>query len=211
MKGAWKGLLMLAVLPLMIGCVEYEEEMCINEDGSGSIAAKLGFSEFLGGLIGFFDRGFFNEEELFNEFDSLDGIEVKDKDAYYKGGRRWVEIVLNFDSVEDLSRLRHHDEIPVILGRIRYDQESKREFSYRRDLDVNITSDSDDEKDSENENIVEILSGYEWKYTVHFPGKILDTNGEIVQKSGKESIVSWVFPLAELDEESFQMEAYFKQ
>ncbi|MBC8276786.1 MAG: hypothetical protein H8E46_01020 [FCB group bacterium] len=210
MKAAWKGLLLLAVLPLMMGCVEYEEEMWINEDGSGSLAAKLGFSEFLGGMIGFFDKDFFDEEKLFNDFDNLAGIEIKDKDAYYDGGRRWVEIVLNFDSVDDLNRLRHHDEVPVILGKIRYDRENKREFRFRRDLDVDITSDHDHEKDSEDENIKQILSGYEWKYTVHFPGKILETNGEIVQKSRNESIVSWVFPLAELDEESFQMEAYFK-
>lgn len=201
--------MLIALVPLFIGCVEYEEEMWINEDGTGSVTAKLGFSEFLGGLIGFLDSDFFDEDELFDDFDHVDGIEMKTKEAYYKDGRRWVEIALNFDSIEKLNRLKHHDEAPVILGRINYDEVSRREIRYRRDLEVDIES-GQDHDDSEKDNVKQILSQYEWKYTVHFPGKILETNGEIIEKSRKESVVTWVFSLGEIDAESFRMEARFK-
>ena len=204
-----KKILPFLLLFVFIGCLEYHEEMWLEKDGSGKLNFKIGLAEFIAMLdnLGDDDEDIFDRKKITDELNSIEGIEVLSSDSYYKNGRKWVEIELTFDSVENLSNLQNMEEGPALVGDIYWEKNEKGKFGFFRTVKTDISSSSDDNTDNENQT-VEILKQYEWSYIVHFPGKVIETDdtGEITDKT----TVTWTFPLTDIGEDGIKMSAVIR-
>ena len=204
-----KKILPIVFMFLFIGCLEYHEEMWLKKDGSGRLNLKIGLAEIISMLdnLGGDDDDILNEHKITLELNDLDGIEVISSDSFYKNGRKWLEIELTFDTVESLSQMQDMEEGPSLVGNISWEKRDRGRYEFYRSVKTDISTDSDDEFQDKSET-EELLKQYEWSYTVHFPGKIIETDE--TGKTTDKNTVTWIFPLTGIGEDGLKMSATVK-
>ena len=120
MKKLYWGIIIVLTI-LSNGCFEVKQKMSINEDGSGNLVIKMGMAEQMFAMAAANPDGqsddlfnIFNEDSLRNDFESIDGINVKETKSYLENESKWVEINLDFDSIESLSNYSDGDTASLI-------------------------------------------------------------------------------------------------
>ena len=104
-----KKTILLAAVLLAAGCLDYDERIELNADGSGIVRIHLSISEQAMGLAGQADVK--DEADLFPmppaEFTAelkKEKLEVRSLRAESKGGMRHFYIVIAFKDIQDLAR-----------------------------------------------------------------------------------------------------------
>ena len=190
-------LAILILSSMLISCIEYTEKMILNNNGSGEITFAVGLSEE---LLNFDDGKMqsndFNEEKIKENYEGKEGIKVLGSRSYSKDGNRWIEVSLEFDSIENLQNASKDSSNNGMIGEMSLTENENGNWVFNR----KISNDNNKEEDSDNStNMMNMMfSKYEWQYELILPSKIISTNAKEEDVDTENKSVKWKFNLAGL-------------
>lgn len=168
----------LILLPLLIvGCINYEQNTELNEDGSGSMEIHYWIAE---SVLSWFNSGAltFHEDSVRAQYASdgisIDDVRIETRDS---DSTRHVHVALHFDDINKLSAATGFKDLDV---------------RWMREGDVcrfvqtlPATSTAEDG----------MLEEFTFTYRFDFPGEIRESNAD--STSGSDAV--WIFKLSEMD------------
>jgi len=96
---------MVAALVALCGCIEYEEDLTLNADGSGTLKVKYAMQEQMAAMGGS-DEGKgelpMDKKKVEDLFAKTDGVTVSDVNVSLEDEKRVVTFTLKFDSLDKL-------------------------------------------------------------------------------------------------------------
>ena len=209
-KNVYTVLLLLAVTPILSACLSYEEELWVRRDGSGSVHFRIIFSSELGQVLKENEELFDIEASLTRIFKEIEGLEVNEAGTYERTGNVVVAIKLDFDSWKrfiDVQESLEADgqDLPDVLGVVTLSSDEEGRLVFSR-----IVGNGDHERadaiqkkmgnrfeslvaDLMQELMHGVMSGYAWKYTVHFPARVVSSNAADEDVDRQNNTVTWQF------------------
>ncbi len=198
-------LLFLLLLPiLLIGCINYSEETWINSDGSGKIIMEISTSEQFAALMsGQSNSDPFSQKELGQPFKGVKGIKLKNIKTYHKNGDVIAAINFEFSSLDAFNHIKNGSSSPGFLGQIHFSKDNKGRLIFTRTIDKMELSQGKETNETDSNNFTgdmsaALLSGYNWKYKVHFPAKVLGANTTHDNIDAQTNTVTWNIPLSDI-------------
>ena len=180
---------------ILVSCIEYTEKMKLNSDGSGEITFAIGISEDLlkmGEDSTQLDD--FNPDKIKKDFSNKDGVKFVDSKTYNKDGNKWIEIKLEFESVEKLAQASTDSTENLMIGDVSLKLNENGNWQFTRTLTGKNTS-----SDSSNGDMMAMMfSQYKWRYELELPSNIISTNADSADVDYKNNIVKWTYSLASL-------------
>jgi hypothetical protein len=205
------------VLLLAAGCINYDQKMELNANGSGtmvmhySMAQQLVSMMQMGGSAGAEGGGeqempFKLKEEEVKADLNAPGVKVEKFETKTEGDQQHFYVHLSFDNVASLNKTKTFKEMQVTW------KEEKGVTTFSQVLKAKKKEGTATEGDDQmGKQMAQAMFGNAaFKYSVKFPSKVLpapDTNGTI-SEDGQS--VSWSFPLVEMDSGDKVMTAKFK-
>lgn len=167
------------LLVLIAGCVDYEEELWLNKDGSGRVKMVIGAL-----------TTYENLEEL-NRYIDQPGISLIKKSVYRKKNYTYYNLDFKFNSLESFNNLNDQISNADFFGRISLTKEKDGSITMRRRIALGTLSSEGDEI----EQIFSKLShnNLTWKYKMHLPWKIVKSNAAPANIDLKSNMVSWEY------------------
>jgi len=193
MRRLAKALALCSTLPLVAGCISYNQHTTFESDGSGRIVLDT-WVRYFGDEEGDQTAGENVTPEASDElgpaFAGLKGVTVEENWANVEGEgddrREHTHIVLGFDKVE---RFSGHG---VFKNQELTFQKDGNEFLFKQVI-LNEREEEPEESTKESEELARTLfEGYTFTYTVVMPGRVVDTTGT-VGDGGRT--VTWEWPL----------------
>lgn len=184
------------LLLLLSGCLEYRETMQLNRDGSGNITMSIGLDYSLMDLAKPDTLEGMSESEIREHFAGAEGIDVTGSRTYTERGIQWIEVDLDFQSLDALESAASDGQIPGFFGQISFMRTPEGTLRYARSVEFN-------EETMENEalglKLLEAMfSRYYWEYEVRFPGPVLEANVSQESIDQEKQTVRWSFSLSSL-------------
>jgi hypothetical protein len=102
---------LLMCIFLLSSCFQYEEELNIKKDGSGTVVMRMKLSK----MISFFESLDDDQDDEIDfkddfKFNNVDGIEILKEQSYKKKGKKIYEVELKFDDYKKLSKIRFNNK-----------------------------------------------------------------------------------------------------
>jgi len=202
-----------AFCALLLGsCVDYEEEMWLNNDLSGRLAITLSVQEELvKGNTGL-ERDI-REEVIRRDIERIPGVKLQSFRAFRDAGKIIEKMVIEFDSVEKLSRYETsigEAGAVSLLGTFKI-QEARGRISFERTVPVlPRLQGSTAVKDLFVQGLSSLFLGKNYlDYKLHLPGEIINANTQRVD--GANRIVEWKFTLAQAVHDPPYMQSEWKK
>lgn len=214
MKKMRLGLVLLISLMMVSGCINYSEETWLKGNGSGRMKMAIGISEALmsmspeeGG------EGAFSDEGIKNAFKGKKGIRMKSAKTYNKDGNKVMDLEIEYESLKALEALGNSDNTSFI-GKITLKKNKKGQLVFTRVLTFSSPN-AEKEKDEEysamgEEMMAGLFANYVWRYTVHFPYKVISANTSDDAIDRKTNTVKWDVSLASLIKKPQKMTAVLR-
>lgn len=202
-------LLLFLLLPvLLIGCINYSEETWLNSDGSGKIAMEISMSEqLLAMMAGQSNADPLSPEELTKSFKGVKGIKVGEVKTYHKDGNQIAAVNFEFSSLEALNNIKSGSGTPGFLGKISFTKNKKGQLVFNRTIDKMELGETDSGDALSGQMAAAMFSSYSWKYTIHFPSKVISANTGNENINAKTNTVVWEIPLSAFIQNSQVMTA----
>jgi hypothetical protein len=205
-----KGLTIFLVLStlLIFNCIEYNEKIVINNDGSGKI--NISYSGPINSDVDskeskyIFLKG--DEYEIQEDIkDHYTSRKVKLKDFYYEtsGFNKYVEFVLTFDDVSDLEDVKNFKNNKVLFGK-----DKDGEYYFERNFPIDGDRDFYDNDNAFEKFIKDavrdgILDKIKFRFECRVPYEIRISNSDYVRGS---KVAKWRFTLGDIiDKKEFTM------
>lgn len=172
----------LAIFSLF-GCVHYEEELWLHRDGSGRAKLRL------------INRSpYENTEEILRKGD-LPGISLVSYKVQRQGQDVIYDIVFKFKNIEAFNNVNDQLSAADFWGKITLNKEPGRRITFKR----RIALGSQDEED-ELESYFSRNRGDHpvWRYKIHVPWKIVDTNAIPSNVDVKGKTITWTYDTAKM-------------
>lgn len=174
-----KRLLMLMIALLVLaGCVNYDEELWLNHDGSGRAKLRL-----------IHRSQYENPEEIMRK-SSLPGISLQSYNIQRRGPDAVYTIEFKFKSVEAFNNVNDQLSNADFWGKITLNKEPGRRITFKRRISL-----GSQESDDDFENIFSSLQteNTHWNYKLHVPWKIISTNALPENVDKENGTISWRF------------------
>lgn len=216
MKKVLTGLALIILLFAVSGCISYSEETWLNDNGSGKLKMEIGVNESLMNMAAKEGNGDpFSEDKIKSSFKNNKNVKIINAKSYNKDGNRVLQMVLEFKSFKSLEASmnnKNSSSNPGFIGHITMTKNKKGQIVFDRVLALNSPSSS--EKKSDDAAIGEMMNGllanYVWKYTVHFPYKVISANTADEYIDHKTNTVRWDFALTSLAKKPQKMRAVLR-
>ncbi|HOD18187.1 MAG TPA: hypothetical protein PLF50_02770 [Candidatus Cloacimonadota bacterium] len=169
------GLLML----FLAGCVDYNEELWLNRNGSGRVKMTIGVL-----------TNYENKQEI-NRYLNQPGISLISKSVYRKGKFTYYNLDFKFKSLEAFNNLNDEISNADFFGRITLTREKDGTITLRRKIALGSLTGEED--------IIEQLAqthlqdDLKWRYKLHLPYEIIRTNAAPSKVDLKNRTVSWEY------------------
>jgi hypothetical protein len=186
---------------LFASCIQYQEKMKLNSDGSGEITISVGISESIFNMGGQNDQiKDFNEGKIKENFSDKKGIKLISSRTYSQDGNRWVEVKVGFQSIKLLMESNKDSSQHEMIGDISLSEDVKGNMVFTRKISKADSSSSKDSSSSAiGSGMMELMFGqYKWKYELTVPGNIISTNAESNDVDYKTNTVKWSLSMASL-------------
>ncbi len=173
-------ILLLALL-LLAGCVQYDEELWINRNGSGHATIRVVHRS-----------PYENPEEIMRKA-ALPGINLQSYDIQRKGPDVIYTINFKFKSIDAFNNVNDQLGAADFWGKITLNKEPGRRITFKRRIAL-----GSQEQGEEEEGIEDILGMLQpenpvWTYKVHLPWKIISTNALPENVDRENGTVTWSF------------------
>ncbi len=179
--------LILALALLLSSCIEYREEMWLEDDNSGHLIFEIGLP-----LNTDIDEEEISELSIVSLCDSVNGVDVTKHSTYQIDDNTWIHIELEFDDV-----LLLNDVENKWFGQILIIDDEKGERTFKRFITM---SDTINVSSNQFGNMLKhaMLGQYSWMYTMHFPDELYETNAPIARTDTLSNSAMWEYNLASL-------------
>lgn len=196
-------LLLLVPALFLTACVNYTEHFTIDASGGGSIQAFLMFKG---------KKAMASGEKLGEKLESFigeaPGLDLSDYSSEVSGNVRATEFTIEFDHVSRLKSIGEGEgagEVVKFFGAFEVEKQSDR-FSVARTVDLSdgFGSFNPEEQGNFGKKLTgAILSNYHFTYHMHFPTKVLESNGAVKEESPQST--TWSTPLSRIVEGPMEM------
>lgn len=201
---------LLSLAAASSGCIAYEEELWLNADGSGRMSFEVSMSEAVMALANNPGAGAapaFSMDQLQTDLAKREGVTVEESQTFSRSGKRVLAVKLRFSSLDftkeaPAAGLSGSPGSPNLFGAIQIGEDESGNLVLSRTIGPLQQTDavpSDDALAKSMEEAVQaMLANYAWKYTVHFPSKVIRANtaGSYIDQAS--NTVTWEFSLASL-------------
>ncbi|MEN6445255.1 MAG: hypothetical protein ABFC98_04325 [Candidatus Cloacimonas sp.] len=173
------GLLLLTLL-LLAGCVQYDEELWINHNGSGRAVLRV-----------IHRSPYENPEEIMRKA-TLPGINLQSYSIHRKGPDVIYTIRFKFKSIDAFNNVNDQLGAADFWGKITLNKEPGRRITFKRRIALG------NQEPEEVDGIEDILGRLQpdnpiWTYKVHLPWKIISTNALSENVDYENRTVTWRF------------------
>jgi len=214
-----------------VGCINYEEEISLDKDGSGTIRIEYTVSDKFAAIAEQAEKEAkddqkgqglpFSAEQAQRAFDIEKVLTPTAAPVFAKSaGYRTTTIVCEFDDI-------NHEDFPAIPlfegGKITFKEDDKKNLVFTRVLRAHVeeekegaegekkdakpkpasaaTSDEkgpeisldEDASDAGDTLAKSVFAEYKLKFVVHFPGRILKTNGAFYEEGEQPGSFEWLY------------------
>ena len=194
---------LLLLLPLILfGCLQYEEKMKLNSDGSGEVVSSIGINASIFSLSNDSTsyKGF-NKASIIKQFEHKKGIKVIGTSRETKDEIVWIRVNLSFDSLEDLVKAAGDSSEYSMLGKMTLKENENGNYVFEREIgDYKTDKDNEDTEDEIGKGMLGAMFGqYKWTYELTLPGKIISTNLKESQIDRGNNQIKLSYSLVNLD------------
>ncbi len=184
----------------LFSCVEYREEITLNNDASGILKFEIGLPEYTS-----IDEEEITELTIVSLCDSVEGISVTSRGTYMVDDITWIYVNAEFENITLLNDVRNE-----WFGRINLEEDEDGNIVYNRVITM-----SDMEMDIRQSKFgymlkYAFLGQYYWNYTTHFPSELLESNAPLMRTDTISNTVVWEYNLASLINEEKVMSARYR-
>lgn len=171
--------ILLLTLLFLAGCVQYDEELWINRNGSGQAIIRVVHRS-----------PYENPEEIMRKA-ALPGINLQSYDIQRKGPDVIYTINFKFKSIEAFNNVNDQLGAADFWGKITLNKEPGRRITFKR----RIALGSQEQEEEGIEDILGLLQPENpvWTYKVHLPWKIISTNALPENVDRENGTVTWSF------------------
>jgi len=187
------GLLLL----LLAGCVDYNEELWLNKDGSGKVRMLIGAL-----------TSYENNKEI-NRYINQPGISLISKSIYRKKNLTYYNLVFKFNSLETFNNLNDQISNADFFGRITLKKAEDGSILFKRRIALGSPSGEEDE--IEQLIFTHPQENLKWRYKLHVPWKIVKANAAAANIDYKTGTVDWEYQTAYLWNKSQTMTVIMQQ
>lgn len=200
-------LLYLLILSTLAGCISYEEEIWIAEDGTGRLHSTIIFSKKVTQFMSDSAAGIPTPEDIKKRSEQSEGVDLDTVRTYEEDGKIHLALEMRFSDFSALKKLqgRGQQNNANLFGDARIKRTDNGDLEFRRSVQVGKGNDNSPGDIFSQQLIRALLAGDTWKYTVHFPTTVAATNAP--NWDAKSRVLSWQFDLVELSEEPGLMRA----
>ena len=226
MKKILFGVVFIIVALFVTGCINYNEEAWLNSNGSGKIKMEISINSALMNMGSDEDTSLpYSEDEIKKQFTDNKNLKLNTIKTFSKDDSEVIQIEFEFNSIKDLEALKNtsaESTIPGFLGQISLEKDKKGLLNFSRTLEFDSPNSSQTQTGSENESTgsefsamgeqmaTAMFSNYKWKYTIHFPFKIVSANTADEFIDQKTNTVKWEFSLVTLNKKAQKMEVVLR-
>lgn len=193
-------MLMATLLLILTACVEYEEELWLNPNGSGRVRMRL------------IHRSNFDNTKEFVNKQNLPGIHLISRQTSRVGQNYVYEVEFKFDSIEEFNNVNDRLASADFWGSITLNKTPEGNLIFKRRIslgnqkpdpalvteevtDPNLMDDPDDIL----ENIARTQEKHPiWKYKLHVPWKIIGSNANKKNTNLSGRTLSWEYDTLEM-------------
>lgn len=202
-----KGLLVLffsiSIILNFSGCFDYEQEITLNEDGSGEITLHYIVGEEMMSMMEGSDEPIIPDKETIEQDYIGEGIELKDFHTEELDTEQHWYITLTFDDLNSLSRLEGFEGQKLTFEDVGDSFSFENSFA-SSEGDMGMEDLTEEEIEQQKQLMKTMFAGYEFTFVVNMPDEIVTTNAD--ETTG--SMAKWVYPLTDLiDIDEFTMKA----
>ncbi len=174
-----KRMVMLALtLLLLAGCVEYEEELWLNADGSGKAKLRLVHRS-----------NFANTQEIMRKSE-LPGIHLIDSKVTKVGPDVVYNVTFKFKDIESFNNVNDRIGAADFWGKITINREPDGNLVFKRRIALGSQEEVDE---LEQWFSLQQTDHPVWNYKVHLPWKIIAANADPENVDKKHRTVSWSY------------------
>ncbi len=193
-----KKLMLLGLLLLLLaGCIDYNEELWLNRDGSGRVKMVIGAL-----------TTYENKQEI-NRYLDQPGINLISKSVYRKDNYTYYNLDFKFSNLESFNSLNDHVSNADFFGRITISKDQDGTITMRRKIALGSLSSEDDE--IEKLIFLQPQENLMWRYKMHLPWKIIKSNAAQSNVDYKNRVVSWEYQTSYLWNKSQTMLVVMQQ
>lgn len=195
-----KNLILALILTLLLSsCIEYREEMWLENDNSGRVIFELSLPQHTD-----IEEDEISELSIVCLCDTVEGIEVTNHTTYQVEDITWIHVEMDFEDILLLNEIENEwfGEISITEG-----EEGD------RILNRYITmSDTINVSSNQFGNLLKhaMLGQYSWIYTMHFPDELYETNAPIARTDTLTNSAMWEYNLASLINEQKVMTGRYR-
>ncbi len=185
-----KRILFVLSLLFLVGCINYEEDLTLKNDGSGEMLMHYSISEQLSSMMamgggqqqeGKDEMPFKFKENEIRDALQADGVEVKKVEMKAEGGLQHVYVTVNFKKITDLNQTKTFKEMPF-----EWSEEGKA-IVFRHTLkNKNPQGDGSGDSTQMGDQMAQAMLGNAaFSFKIKLPDKALpspDTNGTILEE-----------------------------
>jgi len=200
-------LILLSFVLLLLGCLDYNETLNLASNGSGVLTFKVGLNESLFNLGDSNTMDGFDESSIRKDFEGIQGVKVIDSKSYSEDGSRWTEVTLEFESLNDLSKVKDNVDQGDFIGQMSMQRDSDGNHHFTRT--IALDNSEPDSNDFSSKMLESMMGKYSWTYQTKFPGKVISANTDQQNINSKDNTVTWTFSFGSLMRGPQVMEATF--
>ncbi|PKN78166.1 MAG: hypothetical protein CVU48_09140 [Candidatus Cloacimonetes bacterium HGW-Cloacimonetes-1] len=170
--------LYILILVSLVGCVQYDEELWINRDGSGKARVRI------------VHRSQYDNPEEILQKSSMPGIHLINYDIKRKGGDVYYTIYFKFSNIEAFNNINDKLGNADFWGKITLNKGRGRNITFKRRISLGSLEGDDDFEDLLRTQYTKHPT---WKYKLHVPWKIISANALSENVDEKSRIISWSY------------------
>ena len=176
-------------LLLIAGCIEYEENLIIKQDGSGIITMTYGMP------LEMVERDTsFTAEKVRYDLSQIEGISVVSVNDFSKDESKWVKSTIRFNSLESLGNIKN-DQLPGFTGSMIYTDNNDGTLTFTKILGNKPKT----PKPNNDQDIImmkNMIGDIIWHYKIKLPMNVHDIEAGSGETSISGATVTWDVPLA---------------
>ncbi len=175
------------VLISLLGCIEYREEIWLENDYSGTMMFEISLPPHTS-----IDDEEISELSIVSLCDSIEGVTVTASNTCMIDEITWIQIHAEFDNILLLNNISNE-----WFGHIYLDIDENGDHIYKRIITMSDTIDTSDNQIGKVLKYA-VFGQYSWIYTIHFPDKLYESNAPLMRTDTLTNTVTWEYNLASL-------------
>jgi hypothetical protein len=190
MRKLW---LLLPLVLLLLGCVQYNEELWLNSDGSGRVKMHIIVAST------------YQNTESISKYANIKGIHLRNFKTYKNNENTYYDIELNFDSIESLNALNDQEGMANFIGKSELLKQKRGLLQFKRKIALGSTEFNDEDQLADLFQTIFTVNR-NWSYTLHLPYEIVSANADPGNIDYKNKTVKWNYEHAYLWNKNQTME-----